>query len=143
MEKRLNCYNYIFSNCSSAGRCPFGHVIVQNKEDYYRKFEMNEDGTRDITSPKTFHIEMFSNDHEDNHQKRKKRNRAHHKSQDDDQVSFINCVHCNTLKCEKKGLVLHLNQRNEPFVCSECRGKNRMADQATTNFFDRLNVYNM
>ena len=39
MEKRPNCYNYIFSKCMIGDRCPMGHVIVRDKEEYMRRLE--------------------------------------------------------------------------------------------------------
>lgn len=53
METRLNCYNYIFSSCRAGKHCPYGHVIVNNKEEYYRNYELNINNTRERTSQKT------------------------------------------------------------------------------------------
>ena len=39
MEKRPNCYNYIFSKCMVGDRCPLGHVIVHDKVEYMRRHE--------------------------------------------------------------------------------------------------------
>ena len=51
MEKRLNCYNFIFGTCNM-DRCPYGHVIVNDKEDYLRKLETNDLRPTLRTSPK-------------------------------------------------------------------------------------------
>jgi hypothetical protein len=51
MEKRLNCYNYIFGTCN-VDRCPYGHVVVNDKDDYLHKLESNDFRTIGRTSPK-------------------------------------------------------------------------------------------
>jgi hypothetical protein len=153
MERRLNCYNYIFSSCLQGGRCPYGHVIVDNKDEYLRKYEMNEQGTRDNTSPKgNFQISLWNNKDlggpeffNDKGGKKKKFRAA-----DDNQVGFLNCVNCNTLKCESKNVAQYLRNKNEPFVCRECFQKNikikhdgGVNENSSGGFFDRLGVYNM
>lgn len=155
MERRLNCYNFIFSSCLQAGRCPYGHVIVDNKDDYLRRYEMNENGTRDNTSPKgNFQMNLWNNKEmsteffNDKNSKKKK-----FKAADDNSVGFLNCVNCNTLKCESKNFTTFLRNKNEPFICRECVQRNtKMRNEKDTNennggpsigLYDRLGVYNM
>ncbi len=92
MERRLNCYNYIFSNCKFGGNCPYGHVNVMNKEEYFRKFEKNEDGYRDRTSPRNNDNQNLIFNNQNNYNKQ-----INFKSVDDwgTQISFVICSICN------------------------------------------------
>jgi hypothetical protein len=52
MERRLNCYNYIFGSCKLGTRCPYGHVVVKDRDEYLRQLEINELNTAGRTSPR-------------------------------------------------------------------------------------------
>lgn len=150
MERRLNCYNYIFSACHSGSKCPYGHVIVQDKDEYYRKYEMNEEGTRDNTSPRGIQHFEFGN----SGPKRKKKNKSYgghghlnNSNPEDYQVRFIDCAHCNITKCENRNFVVYLNQRNEQFICRDCQQKGKLLydleKRKGNGFTERFDVYNM
>jgi hypothetical protein len=52
MESRLNCYNFIFGTCKLSDRCPYGHVIVKDKESYMRSLNINDSDIASRTSPR-------------------------------------------------------------------------------------------
>ncbi len=140
MEKRLICYNFIFSTCNLKEKCPFAHIIVKDKEEYHRKWEKNEDKLRDLTSADYFSKGFLKN------QKRRKRKGRSYDKDNADNVTFINCVSCNATKCEKKSLTLALRQSAESYVCSECEEKCRAISKFSlndedTSFIDKLSIY--
>jgi hypothetical protein len=55
MEQRLNCYNYIFATCRLGERCPYGHVIVKDKDDYQRRLDISTSDIASRTSPRGKH----------------------------------------------------------------------------------------
>lgn len=119
MERRLNCYNYIFSNCIMESNCPFGHVIVNNKDDYLRRYESNVDGVKDKTSPRgNFHLDLNRISDTWNEYENNKRRSA--VSPRDNNVAFLSCIRCNVLKPETKSLSNYLKTHNENFICRDC-----------------------
>ena len=147
MERVLNCYNYIFSTCQASSKCPYGHVIVTNKEEYFKKYELNIDGTRDRTSPKgNLLINLWSSPN-----RKKKR----FKAMDDNCICFLSCSKCHTSNCENRSLAISLKNKGELYLCKNClplkrefNGHNGIncneGDTGGSNgFFDRLGMINM
>jgi hypothetical protein len=134
MERRLNCYNYIFSNCSNGSKCPFGHVIVPDKDEYLRQMESNENDLNFRTSPRggfsgdLNKINDIWNDYE-------------HKKNSFEQTSemcFIACSRCRNLKSEIKSVHKYLKQHGIPYICYECKtdmqGEDKRGGLITSNF---------
>ncbi len=76
MEKRPNCYNYIFSKCMVGDRCPLGHVIVHDKEEYMRKLE-NVHNQSDYED-KSLHSNSRNRYKNKGQSKRSKQNKPYH-----------------------------------------------------------------
>jgi hypothetical protein len=108
MERRLNCYNYIFGDCVMGKKCPYGHVIVSNKEDYKRRLELNIDHTSDRTSPKGSQFINYDYPIEAN------------KEDKDYQLAppYVCCFYCKNLKILKRTA-----NKKKDYVCKECREK--------------------
>jgi hypothetical protein len=106
MERRLNCYNYIFGDCQLGNRCPYGHVVVSDKEEYKRRLELNIDNISERTSPRGLQFINYE----------------YPVGIKDDSVSrlapsYVNCIYCKNMKIVKR------TRRND-YVCKECREKN-------------------
>jgi hypothetical protein len=108
MERRLNCYNYIFGDCCLGNKCPYGHVVVNDKEEYKRRMELNIDHVNERTSPRGLKIINYECPIE---------------TVKDDSVCYLapfyaSCIYCKSLKIVKR------KNRNKDYICKECRDKN-------------------
>lgn len=108
MERRLNCYNYIFGDCPLGNKCPYGHVVVSDKEDYKRRLELNIDHVSERTSPRglqfinyEYPIGIVKDD-----------------SACSVAPSYVNCIYCKNMKIVKR------NNKRKDYVCKECRERN-------------------
>jgi hypothetical protein len=151
MERRLNCYNYIFSSCQFSSNCPYGHVIIPNKDEYLRSYELNIDGVRDKTSPRgNFHIDLNNiNETFNEYESNKKKRKGHHNMDNYTEMIYVNCTTCNSLKWEKRSYANYLKRRDEGYICKECQEKARSAGTNQRYECDdlrlpnRMNVYSL
>lgn len=123
MERRLNCYNYIFSSCEHGDSCPYGHVLVNNREDYERKLESNEGNLRERTSPRgAFHIDLskIGDQWKDYENSKKKLKLKHHYNLEESPLTLITCSSCNSLKTVNRSYYNYFKKRDDGYICKEC-----------------------
>lgn len=111
MERRLNCYNFIFAHCNMGKKCPFGHVIVNDKDEYKRMLDFNINQLSERTSPRGSQFINFEYPVES----------KNYTIRDDSACAiaptYINCKHCRNLKIIKR------KHKRKDYVCKECREK--------------------
>lgn len=128
MERRLNCYNFIFSKCVLGSRCPYGHVIVSNKEEYLHKYNHDIDKTRKNTSPRD-NLEIRpigARDFLDSHNAG---------SSLDSEMKFVHCSQCNSLKLEMRP------NPNWNYLCRECELCSLNRDFGSLGFAYSKNIF--
>lgn len=123
MERRVNCFNFIFSKCYNESKCPYGHVIVNNKDEYLYKLNQDLDGVRENTSP--VDTQPRFNTVLDDSLIRSA------------EMALVNCRVCNSYKLERQ------SSSNEIFICRECQIGRMGQDLSQSGFLIQRNIFTM